>query len=102
MLEYKITDDQYGNKLPSISLHETELLEFEAKLAIELLTKWGMVAATEDGEDTAGRSKMRLLRPAEVVNRAFECAELALIKARTKGLTQDIVKIYEGLEDGPK
>lgn len=53
--------------------------DMRARLAMTLIEKWGMVAATvADGEDSAGRSRMRLLTPAEVVGRACETAERAV------------------------
>jgi hypothetical protein len=53
--------------------------DMRARLAMTLIEKWGMVAATvADGEDSAGRSRMRLLTPAEVVGRACETAERAI------------------------
>ena len=70
----------------SVVLHETEIFEQEAKIAIDLITRWGMVAAIEDGEDTAGRQKLRLMSPLELVNRAFETANLTMSNARSRGL----------------
>lgn len=53
--------------------------DMRARLAMTLIEKWGMVACTvADGEDSAGRSRMRLLTPAQVVGRATETAERAI------------------------
>jgi hypothetical protein len=45
-----------------------------AKLAEEFVVKWGLVAAAPDGEDSAGRMKLRLLTVQELVNRACDTA----------------------------
>jgi len=98
MLETTSVPDQYSaNKLPGIVIHETELLENEAKIALDLIIKWGMVAASDDGEDSTGRAKMKLLTPEEVVTRAFDCAKLALEEARKRNLTHTVDKLYENL-----
>ena len=53
-------------------------LTLPARIACELLTKWGMVAATPDGEDSAGRAKLRLQTPVELADRAVETAGIAV------------------------
>ena len=45
-------------------------------IAVDLITKWGLVASTPDGEDSAGRTKLRLSTPEELVERAIITAEL--------------------------
>jgi hypothetical protein len=45
-----------------------------------------MVAAAPDGEDSAGRAKLRLATPEELVQRAFVTANLAYWNARQRGL----------------
>jgi UTP-glucose-1-phosphate uridylyltransferase len=51
-------------------------------MAIDLVIKWGMVAAVCDGEDSCGRAKLRLMTPDELVDRAMETA-----RQLTKALT---------------
>ena len=53
LMEYKIVS-QYEDT-PRIAIHETEQPVFEARLVINLLERWGLVAAESDGEDSAGR-----------------------------------------------
>lgn len=86
MLETKLTDreDQYHQ--PRLFVHNTELPEEEAKLAFALIERWGMVAGLPDGEDSAGRSKLRLSTPDELVERAFACAKKAFETARESDL----------------
>ena len=47
-------------------LHETEILEQEAKLASDFIVRWGCVAAVPDGEDKAGRPQLRLMTEDEL------------------------------------
>jgi hypothetical protein len=79
-----ISGSEYG--LNKVILHDTEIFEQEASLAAEMIERWGMIAAMPDGEDSAGRSKLRLATPEELVGRALDCARLFMEKARANGL----------------
>lgn len=57
----------------------------EAKLAITLIERWGMVAAKHDGEDSAGRACLTLQTPEELVERACKTAELAFAELERRG-----------------
>ena len=92
MLDSRIANRYNTN---NIVLHESEHFEQEAKIVIDLVTRWGMVAAIEDGEDSAGRQKLRLMLPVELVARAFETADLVMVLARSRGL----VHIGPSMED---
>lgn len=67
--------DRFQGSRPEIVIHETEQPIFQARLAIALVERWGMVSGAEDGEDSTGRAKGRRLTPQEVVDRACETAE---------------------------
>lgn len=79
MLESEV--EKYGG----IKLNETEHLTHEARFAVELVVRWGGVAATPDGEDSSGRSKLRLQTEAELIDRAVKTAALLMDKLRTEG-----------------
>ncbi len=70
---------------PEVRVWDREHPELEARIAIEFVTKWGMVAALPDGEDSSGRQKLRMHRPAEMVDRAIECAGLLAEVLRKRG-----------------
>jgi len=75
-----------GNRHPyAIDVTQRQAPNEIAKMAFELITRWGAVAAAPDGEDSAGRSKLRLVEPKELVDRAFLCAEAAMETARDRG-----------------
>jgi hypothetical protein len=63
----------YGDKsyhaVPCVGLSE------QAKMAFHLAEKLGMAAAKQDGEDSAGRQKLKLLTPEEVAERAISIVE---------------------------
>lgn len=56
-----------------------------AHLATTLIERWGLVTGREDGEDSAGRQKLRRERPEEIVERAFDIAEEVFRVARARG-----------------
>jgi hypothetical protein len=77
--KYKVTHkvlksryDSTDNKL-AISLGVS--LNVKAVIASEMVNRWGMVAAMPSGEDSAGRSKLRMLTEGELVDRACDTVE---------------------------
>ena len=62
----------------------------EANFAAMMIERWGMVAATPDGEDSAGRQRLRLPTPEELVERAFECARIYMRVARNEGHIREL------------
>jgi hypothetical protein len=69
-----------------VVLQQDEHPEMEATLAFALIERWGIVSAMPDGEDAAGRQKHRLMTPEELVERAFDSARIAVVKARELNL----------------
>lgn len=61
----------------SIRTHEHQIKDGRAKDILECILRWGMVAGKPDGYDKQGRQKLKLLKPEEVVDRAFHCVNLA-------------------------
>lgn len=56
-----------------------------AQFAIELLMRGGILSATEGGEDSSGRARMRHETPEEVVNRALQIADLTFKGLEERG-----------------
>ena len=81
--------------LGEIVTHETEIMEFEAKFALAVMEKWGMVAAMPDGEDSSGRQQLRLATPEELVARAFAIAKLAFQRTRDDSLMVAIPEFFD-------
>ena len=73
----------------------------EAHLATEIVIRWGMVAATPDGEDSSGRAKVRLLTPQELIERACETAQLLSLTFAANGWSEPLVSIRK-VEEGEK
>jgi hypothetical protein len=85
MLETKLVYDDFTNRRVKVEIIDTEAAEWEARLACALIERWGLVAAMPDGEDAAGRAKLRKLAPAELVMEACETAQLAVAEFRKRG-----------------
>lgn len=61
-------------KIPRVVYHEMEAPNFEARIAIALVERWGLVAGGDNGLDAAGRQKMRRLTPVELTEHACDTA----------------------------
>lgn len=70
-----------------------------AKMAGALIERWGVVAAIVDGEDSAGRSKLRLQTPEELVQRAFAVAELFYSEAEARGHLLEMPEIMSATQE---
>lgn len=66
-----------------ISVHDTEHLTFRARVCLDIITRWGMVAGIESGEDSAGRAKFELQSVDDIVTRAVSTTN-ALFRAFDK------------------
>jgi hypothetical protein len=67
---------------------ETMMTHPFGRVAVEMATRWGMVAAVPDGEDSAKRQKLRLMTPQELVDRAIESALALQIGLMAHGLIE--------------
>jgi hypothetical protein len=80
----RVEDSEYGDNKQVVVFH-TQVPDQVMVFVLELIKQHAMVAAEPDGEDSAGRSRVRLQTPNELVTRAFEISELAFAVARNRG-----------------
>jgi hypothetical protein len=59
-------------------------------IAKEMVLRWGMAAAVENGEDSAGRQRIRTATPEELVQRACNTAELLVAEFERRGWYLDL------------
>jgi hypothetical protein len=86
MTTHTLIADDYGrNSIKKLIAHDTEIPDNKARLALDLIVRWGMITGTISGEDSAGRAKVVDLAPGEVVDRACDIADLAIEKIRALG-----------------
>lgn len=82
-----VVEDEFGRS--SQTLRKIDYVKFvpneRARVAMELVVRWGIVAAVQDGEDAAGRSKDKLQPPIEIVKRAVETADLLMEDIEKRG-----------------
>lgn len=64
---------------------DSEVPGTEARFAMALVERWGMVAGENNGEDSAGRSRLRLATPDELTDRAIAVTEALFSKMRGRG-----------------
>ena len=67
-----------GSWRRSLSVHKNFQPNMKACLAIQIVERWGCVAGTPDGEDSAGRSIVRLQTVDELIERACSTADLLI------------------------
>ena len=68
----------------------------KSEMAMRIVERWAMVCAEPDGEDSAGRAKLRLLSPELVVDRALAVSDLLVDRLADNGW---ITKPEMSLED---
>ena len=57
---------------PFIVQHDSDIPDSRARLAQAILSHFALISAQDDGEDNAGRQKLRLLSPGEIAKRACD------------------------------
>ncbi len=83
-IQTRVTDRPKYSE-PETVIHQAELTGQEARYALAMIERWGMIMGAADGEDSAGRMKLRIMTPDELVERAFAVTEAAFAKARELG-----------------
>lgn len=91
-VEFKVSP-RYGNGFEHITIHVREYANFKARMAAVLIEKWGLVATAPDGEDSAGRAKLRRLSPEELVQEAVSTADHAVEEFRRRGWMLEVPPI---------
>lgn len=62
----------------------------EARFAMALVERWGLVVGEPDGEDSAGRSKLRALTSEELADKACDASQALYTKMDSLGWFFDI------------
>lgn len=75
--------------------HETVHIKTAGRFMMDFIGRWGMVAAVPDGEDQAGRQKLRLATESELVARAVNVTRLALTTMKAEGWAVDVPSLKE-------
>lgn len=69
----------------SYKLYKRHIPDDRAAFAMELMSRHAGITAQQDGEDTAGRAKMRREQPAELARFCCEVAEAAFAEFEERG-----------------
>jgi hypothetical protein len=73
----------FGDNL--LGLHSTEVPSSRAQFAMKLMDHLSIVLGDVDGEDSAGRQKIKVMAPRDVAARACAIADAAYEEFRTRG-----------------
>lgn len=80
-----VRTDRFKNSEIVLIDHHKSMPTLRARTAIDMATRWGMVAGRQSGEDSAGRGKIDIMSPAEVVDRAVTTADLLITEFENRG-----------------
>ena len=69
-------ENKYSATKKATQVYHTRVMTSRAQAISAMVERWGMVAAVPDGEDAAGRQRLRLMTPAELVERATDTVDL--------------------------
>ena len=102
-VETRVVMDRFDKRAKCMA-HQREQFEERARMAIDFVCRWGAVAGFPNGEDSAGRQKLRLMTPAELVARACSCADLLVGEAEKRGWATLLPSLEEitAFEEGDK
>lgn len=77
-----------GHNTPVI--HHTKAVHGPGRMAALLIERWGIVACELDGEDSAGRAKLRRMTVSELVTNACDTADAAWNEFEARGWLLEI------------
>jgi len=77
--------ERYG-----VTVADTQMPHPVAQFAMVLIERWGMVQGESDGEDSAGRAKIKLMNEQDVVARACKTAQIAFEQFAAKDWLFDV------------
>ncbi len=98
--EVKAIRDSYGPGIPARAvIHARQAASDEAKFMMAIIERWAMVAATPDGEDSAGRAKLGHLPIEDMVVRAADIAERTFKEITSRGWLIQIPSLAQCEED---
>jgi hypothetical protein len=89
--------DFRGQPMRSVVWH-TQVPNEEARFAMALVERFGLIAGKPDGEDSAGRAIINTLPVAETVARAFDLAGEAFRVMHERGLMLELLPYEEALD----
>lgn len=74
----------------SFAVHETEHLTIRAKICLELIQRWGLIAGEDGGEDSTGRAKIKTQDPSKVVARAIAITQEFFVQTHSRGWIHEL------------
>lgn len=87
-----VDDNKIRRYWPLETSHLERGYSFELRSALtwELIHHFGAVAGADGGEDSAGRAKLRLSTPGELVTRCYEITDMFMQACQERGEIRDL------------
>lgn len=79
-------------------VHHLDVYTQEARFAMACAERWGMVAGEPDGEDSAGRQKLRRMTAIEISKHACNVAQRLFGEMRERGMLVPSIS-YDAIEE---
>lgn len=83
-LELYAVPGRYGER-PGIMTHDTQSVDVRAKMAAAFVERWALVAGEPDGEDSAGRQKLRTMTAEELAGKACKVVDALFSEFESRG-----------------
>lgn len=83
----------------AIAVHDLKMPDLRARFAMEVLERLALIAGEDNGEDTAGRQKVRRSLPNELVSFACDLADKSFTEFEKRGWLLNI-PCYEDIQEG--
>jgi hypothetical protein len=87
---------KYGDA--SILMHRRQILDQRATTAASFAEKWALVACELDGEDSAGRQKLRRLTPDELATQTCQAVEFLYKAFAARGWILNVPPYEEAIK----
>jgi hypothetical protein len=86
-IERDFNEDHFFTR---IEVYKTKVPGAIAEMAMQMACRWGLVAATPDGEDSAGRQKLKKQLPADLAKEACDTAAALWAQFEERGWIVDL------------
>lgn len=73
-IEIQERSSRYDQRWSEVTVCNKVAFTLVAQMAVDMVTRWGLVAALPEGEDSAGRQKIRSQEPTELAKAACDTA----------------------------
>lgn len=94
LIDIEIKPSRCGNGDTKLIVHNLMALDARATAVLEMITKWGTIAGEPDGEDSAGRQKLKSVDEFSTVERACTLVEEAFSQFEKRNWSEPLPDMF--------